>query len=99
MGIEQGLSQTEVWGQWAIQYPSTYDGDCIIAARVLDRRTDGSCVSAVYRDGGRNYTQAYSCRGWARHLFYDQTGDSQALVRVNRTRHRDRAHWYEIVGY
>lgn len=72
------------WGIWAVQYPSTYDGDGIIAAKVRDVRTDGRCVRAFYRDGGRTYLQAVSCYRWAPHLFYDQTGDSWAQVALQR---------------
>jgi len=90
-----------VYGYWGIQYPETYDGDGIIAASVRDARTDGSCVSAIYRDGGRNYTQAVSCYQWADHLFYDQTCrcHASALVRVNRTRYNDPIRWRHISGY
>ncbi len=88
------------WGKWEIQYPSTYDGDGIIAAKVRDVHTDGSCVTAVYEDGGRDYVQAWSCRRWTNHLFFDQTDDSQAWVRVNRTRFPgDAKIWWEITGY
>lgn len=87
------------WGQWGIQYASTYDGDGIIAARVRDLFTDGSCVSAVYSDGGRNYVQGVSCGRWAYHRFYDQTGDSIAWVKMNRTRIDDPQHWKRITGF
>ncbi len=86
------------WGRWAIQYPSTYDGDGIIAAKVRDVLTDGSCVTAIYRDGGQNYPQATSCRHWTNHLFFDQTGNSSALVRVNRNQPDTRI-WVVISGY
>ncbi len=88
------------WGLWSIRYRSTYDGDGIIAAKVRDVHTDKSCVTAVYEDGKRDYVQARSCRHWTNHLFFDQTGDSQAWVRVNRTRFPDDpAIWWEITGY
>ena len=87
-----------VWGQWAQQYPSTYDGDGIIAAKVDDALTDGSCVSAIYRDGGSTYNQATSCSSWVNHLFYDQTGNSSSEVRVNRS-YPDTLVWVHISGY
>lgn len=87
------------WGEWEVQYLSTYDGDGIIAASVRDVLTDGSCVWAVYRDGDRIYHQARSCWRWTDHLFYDQTGDSDAWVRLRRTRHADRERWKHISGY
>lgn len=97
--VEQGFHEDLIWGQWGIRYWSTYDGDGIIAARVRDVHTDGSCVSAVYEDGGEEYVQAVLCRGWVNHLFYDQTGDSTASIRINRTRYLDHEHWYDIYGY
>lgn len=95
----QGFSRDAIWGRWEVRYPSTYDGDGILAAKVRDVHTDGSCVSAVYRDGGVAFTQARSCYGWTNHLFFDQTGDSNAYVRLNRTRFSDAVIWYETTGY
>jgi len=96
--ITQEVGDT-TWGIWRIQYASTYDGDGIIAATVRDLHTDGSCVQAVYEDGGTDHVQGTSCYSWDPHLFFDQTGDSQAWVRLNRTRHDDPEIWWNITGY
>jgi len=96
--FSQGTN-TDDWGEWQVQYPETYDGDGIIAASVHDMFTDGSCVWAVYRDGDRIHHQARSCWRWTDHLFYDQTGDSDAWVRLRRTRHSDQERWKHISGY
>jgi len=96
--ITQSVGDT-VWGIWAIQYSSTYDGDGIIAATVRDLHRDGSCVQAVYEDGGDEFVQGTSCYRWDPHLFFDQTGDSEAWVRVNRTRHDDPEIWWQITSY
>jgi len=95
----QQSANGEVWGQWSVQFGGTYNGDGVISARVRDVFTDGSCVSAVYRDGGANFVQAVSCRHWANHRFFDQTGDSSARVRVNRTQIADPLLWVHISGY
>lgn len=97
--IWQPTASGEIFGHWGIQHPSTYDGDGIIAASVVDVLTDRSCVWAVYWDGGQSHHQAKSCRYWTDHLFYDQTGNSSALVRVNRERHSDPYNWIHISGY
>lgn len=98
ISITQSVDGTD-WGVWRTQYASTYDGDGCIAAKVRDVHTDGSCVQAVYHDGGRAYVQATSCYGWTNHLFWDQTGDSRSFVRLNRTNHADPWIWWQITGY
>lgn len=89
-----------VWGRWSVQNVGTYDGDGIIAAKVddVDPPADGSCVSAIYRDGGNTFNQAQSCNNWVNHLFFDQTGNSSAEVRVDRS-NPDPAGWVHISGY
>jgi len=87
------------WGIWSIRYPSTYNGDGIIAAKVRDVFTDGSCVQAVYVDGDTDYLQAVSCRYWANHLFYDQTADSSAFVYITRPVYPDGDYLHWISGY
>lgn len=53
--------------------------------RVYDAVTDGSCVYAKFQDPiGTHFTQGIACTtgGWSNFTFWDQTGDSWALINV-----------------
>ncbi len=99
VNFHEHVDEDTVWGKWRIQFPGTYNWDGIISASVRDVHTDGNCVWAVYRDGGQNFHQAQSCRHWTNHLFFDQTGNSWAQVRVNRPGINDPVDWRVIVAY
>jgi hypothetical protein len=60
-------------------------GNGVYYGRVYDAVTDGSCVYAKFQDPvGRYYTNGVACTtgAWSNFTFWDQTGDSWALINV-----------------
>ena len=75
------------WGRERSQNSATCNNDGIYAGEVGDFLNDGSCVWVQFIEWGTGtYTQQTSCSTttWASYLWYDQTGNTDALIRLCR---------------
>lgn len=66
------------------QYPSTCDGDKRYYGELQDSITDGSCVWAVYLDGGQYSTDVVACTtGVFKHYtHWDQNNNTVSFVQL-----------------
>jgi hypothetical protein len=69
-----------------VQYADTCDEDSIYKGKIKDSLTDGSCAYAHFYDPGKT-TQGRACTTgqFANYTFWDQQGDSSALIEVATT--------------
>jgi hypothetical protein len=75
------------WGLEQSQNSTTCNADGIYAGKVRDGVDDGSCVWVQFIEWGTGtYTQQTSCSttSWSNYLWYDQTGNTDALIRLCR---------------
>lgn len=77
------FSGGDLVGQERVQYASTCDGDEIYKGRVLDAKTDGSCVNVEYFET-TTITAGVACTtgSWSNYTYWDQSGSSGAWMRL-----------------